>query len=482
MQYSSILKALGLIIGILAAFLLIPTVYAFILETNDFRAFLYSVLISGGLAGVLTLIPKSKNPLRYRDSYALVTFGWLSAGLFGCLPYFISGYIPSFTDAFFESISGFTTTGASILTDIESLPPAILLWRSFTQWLGGMGIIVFALAIIPYLNIGGMGIFQAEVPGPTAEKLTPRIQDTAKVLWIVYLIFTAVLIFLLWLGGMSFFDAVNHSFTSMSTGGFSTKNASIAGFNSPVIEWIITLFMIIAGINFALHYRFMFNGFKLKVYGQDSELGFYFIVILVSVLAVGTIILVKQGGDLLTVFRHTCFTIASILTTTGYGTADYELWPVFGQFLLLFLMIMGGCAGSTAGGVKSVRFMLVIKYMYSEMLKLIHPNLIKTVKIGDTVIDRSVLASILSFIFVYTAVLILSILLVSIETNDMVTALGSVVASLGNIGPGFGDVGPTDNYAGLGFFTKWILSLDMVMGRLEIMTILILFLPQTWKR
>lgn len=340
----------------------------------------------------------------------------------------------------------------------------------------------FALAIIPYLNIGGMGIFQAEVPGPTAEKLTPRIQDTAKVLWIVYLIFTAVLIFLLWLGGMSFFDAVNHSFTSMSTGGFSTKNASIAGFNSPVIEWIITLFMIIAGINFALHYRFMFNGFKLKTYGRDSELGFYFIVILISVLTIGTVILVTQGGDLLTVLRHTCFTIASILTTTGYGTADYELWPVFGQFVLLFLMIMGGCAGSTAGGVKSVRFMLVIKYMYSEMQKLIHPNLIKTVKIGDTVIDRSVLASILSFIFVYSAVLIFSILLVSIETNDMVTALGSVVASLGNIGPGFGDVGPTDNYAGLGSFTKWILSLDMVMGRLEIMTILILFLPQTWKR
>ena len=482
MQFGSILKALGLIIGVLAVFLLIPATYSFFSGTNDFSAFLISIGISAIVALLLFLVPKSKSSLKTRDSYALVTFGWLCAGLFGCLPYYMSGYIPSFTDAYFESISGFTTTGASILADIEALPPAILLWRSFTQWLGGMGIIVFALAIIPYLNIGGMGIFQAEVPGPTAEKLTPRIQDTAKVLWIVYLIFTVVLIGLLWFAGMTLFDAVNHSFTTMSTGGFSTNNSSIAGFHSPVIEWILTIFMILAGVNFALHYHVMFRGFNPKIYSQDSELRFYFIVIALALAAICTSVFVRQGGNLLEVLRNASFTIASILTTTGFGTADYELWPVFSQFILMFLMVMGGCAGSTAGGIKAVRFMLVIKYMYVEMLKLIHPNLIRTVKMKDAVVDRGVLANILSFIFVYTAVMIFSILLVSIDTNDMVTALGSVVASLSNIGPGFGTVGPTDNYAHLGDFTKWVLSLDMVMGRLEILTILILFLPQTWKR
>lgn len=482
MQFASILKALGFIIGTLSVFLLIPTVIAFALNTDDFYPFLLSVALSALVALLLYFIPKSKSPLRYKDSYALVTFGWLSAGLFGCLPYFLSGYIPSFTNAFFESISGFTTTGASILTNIEGLPPALLFWRSLTQWLGGMGIIVFALAIIPYLNIGGMGIFQAEVPGPTAEKLTPRIQDTAKILWLVYLIITLVLIVLLWVSGMSFFDAINHSLTTMSTGGFSTKNQSIASFGSPLIEWIITVFMIIAGMNFALHYRFMFNGFKLGVYKKDSELIFYLLFILVAIFSISSVIIVQQGGDLTVILRDASFTVASIVTTTGFGTADYELWPVYGQLVLLSLMVMGGCAGSTSGGIKSVRLLLVIKYMYTEMLKLIHPNLIQSVKIQGAVVDRNVLASILSLIFVYVAVMMFSILAVSIETNDMVSSIGSVVACLSNIGPGFGEVGPTDNYAHLGNFTKWVLSLDMVMGRLEIMTVLILFLPKTWKK
>ena len=482
MQYATILKVLGLIIGVLAAFLLVPTTYAFILGSGDFIAFLYSFLISAAAAICLAIIPKSKQSLRYRDSYVLVTFGWLSAGLFGSLPYFISNAIPAFSNSYFESISGFTTTGASILIDIEALPPAILLWRSITQWLGGMGIIVFALAIIPYLNIGGMGVFQAEVPGPTAEKLTPRIRDTAKVLYTVYLILTVLLILLLWLGGMTFIEAVNHSFTTMSTGGFSTNNKSIAGFNSPVIEWTLTVFMIIAGINFALHYRFMFKGFNLKTYLRDSELSFYLSLIFTSILSITAVILWQQNTDIEKTVRDVCFTVASILTTTGFGTADYELWPVYGHFVLLFLMITGGCAGSTAGGIKSIRFMLVLKYTYVEMLKLLHPNLIRSVKMRDTVIDRDILASVLSFIFAYAAVLFLSLLLVSIETNDTVTALGSVIACLSNIGPGLGTVGPTDNYAHLGQFTKWVLSLDMVMGRLEILTVLILFLPKTWKR
>ncbi len=482
MQYASILKMLGLITGVLAIFLLIPTVYAYIQGTSDFHGFLYALIIAAIAGFSLAMIPKSKHSLKYRDSYALVTFGWLGAGFFGCLPYYLSNSIPAFTDAYFESISGFTTTGASILTNIEGLHSATLLWRSLTQWLGGMGIIVFALAIIPYLNIGGMGIFQAEVPGPTAEKLTPRIQDTAKVLWIVYLIFTVVLILLLMLGGMTLFDAVCHSFTTMSTGGFSTKNNSVAGFNSPYIEWVLIIFMIIAGINFALHYRFLFKGFKARTYYQDSELNFYFLVILFCVVTVSASIFILQGGNISKTIRDVFFSVSSIITTTGFGTADYELWPIFGQFILMFIMIMGGCAGSTAGGIKSVRLMLVLKYMHAEILKLLHPNLIRTVKMRNAVIDRNVLSNILGFIFIFTAVMAVSILLVSFEVGDMTTAIGSVIASLSNIGPGFGTVGPTENYAHLGSFTKWVLSLDMVMGRLEILTILILFLPGTWRK
>ncbi len=482
MLYASIFKVLGLIIASLAVFLMIPTLYSFILETNDFWGFLTAAILSAVVGIALALIPKSKHPLRYRDSYAIVSFGWLSAGVFGCLPFLISGSIPSFTDAFFESISGFTTTGASIVTDIEGLNPAILLWRSMTQWIGGMGIIVFAMAIIPYLNIGGMGIFQAEVPGPTAEKLTPRIQDTAKALILVYCLMTVAATVSLWLGGMTLFEAINHALTAMSTGGFSTSNNSVAGFNSPLIEWILIVFMLIAGINFSLHYRFLFKGFKIKTYSQDPELAFYLLVILLSVLSIFGVVLYQQGGAAGRAFRDASFTIASILTTTGYGTADYELWPIYSQFVLLFVMIMGGCAGSTAGGVKSIRLLLALKYIYTEALKLLHPNLIRTVKLRSSVVERNVLASILGFILIHAFVMVFSILLVSLEIDDMLTALSSVVASFNNIGPGFGTVGPTENFAHFGQFTKWVLSLDMVMGRLEIMTVLVLFLPQTWKK
>lgn len=479
MQYRSILKALGVVVLIIALGLVVPTAYAGIAASDDFLAFLYSTGLSAAVGAGLLLLPKTGKPLKNQDGFALVSFGWLAAGLFGSLPYLLSGAVPSFTDAYFESISGFTTTGASVFTVIEDKTAALLLWRSMTQWFGGMGIIVLTIAIIPYLDIGGMSIFQAEVPGPTAEKLTPRIQDTAKVLWLVYLLFTVVLTLLLWVSGLSLFDAVNHAFTTMSTGGFSTQNSSVAGFGNPLVEWIITLFMLLAGINFALHYRWMFQGFHRRIYLSDSELHFYLLVTLLAVGSITLAILVIQGGAFEPVLRGAAFTVASIITTTGFGTVDYELWPVFGQLLLLLLMVMGGCAGSTAGGAKAVRIMLVLKYMYVEMLKLLHPNLVRDVKMQEKVVDRSVLSSILGFLFIYITVMVFSILLVSFQT-DFTTAIGSVVACLSNIGPGIGSVGPTENYAHLGDFTKWVLSLNMVLGRLEILTLLILFLPQSW--
>lgn len=482
MQFGSIFKALGVVILMLGGGVAIPTLYAVIIKSSDWTSFVLSLVVCVLSGSALALFPRSKGSLKIRDGYVLVAFGWLSAGLFGALPYYFSSVAPTFADAYFESISGFTTTGSSVFTEIEALSSPILLWRSMTQWFGGMGIIVLTIAIIPYLDIGGMSLFQAEVPGPTAEKLTPRIQDTAKVLWIVYFIFTALLTLLLMFGGMSFFDAINHSFTAMSTGGFSTKNASIASFNSPAIEWILVVFMVIAGINFALHYRFLFKGFRHKTYSTDPEFVFYIGVTLAAVASIAAVIILQQGGIVEKVIRDASFTVVSILTTTGYGTADYLLWPIYCQFVLLFLMFMGGCAGSTSGGIKAMRFMLVIKYIYTELLKVLHPNLIRTVKLNNTTVERSILSSILGFIFIYISVMSVSILLVSIEIDDMMTAIGSVVASLSNIGPGFGSVGPTSNYAHLGQFTKWVLSLDMAMGRLEILTILILFFPQTWKK
>jgi len=482
MQFASIFKALGVIVIILAFALIFPTSYAFFQHSDDFLPFLYSLLLCFGIGGFLTLLPKSKHPLRNRDGFVLVSFGWICAGLAGSLPYFISGAVPSFTDAFFESISGFTTTGSSIFSNIEALSDPLLLWRSMTQWFGGMGIIVLSLAILPYLDIGGMSIFQAEVPGPTAERLTPRIQDTAKILWVIYLIFTLILLLILWVSGMSLFEAINHAFTTMSTGGFSTKNTSIAGFSSPLIEWILIVFMVIAGVNFALHYRFLFKGFKIKVFSKDSELIFYLSLLFFAVLAISIVNSIYFHGFTPTILRDVAFSVVSIVTTTGYGTADYLLWPAFAQLALLLLMMIGGCAGSTSGGIKAVRIMLVLKFMYVETLKLIHPTLIRTVKVQESTVERNVLASILGFIFIYICVLIVSVLLISIETNDFMTAIGSVVSSLSNIGPGFGTVGPASNYAHLGDFSKWILSLNMIMGRLEILTVLVLFFPQTWRK
>ncbi|OGH00944.1 MAG: hypothetical protein A2600_03590 [Candidatus Lambdaproteobacteria bacterium RIFOXYD1_FULL_56_27] len=480
MYFRSILRALGVILLILGLTLLVPALYAWAIHSPDLEAFLRSAVYTIGTGGLLLLIPKSQYSLRTRDGFALVSFGWLAAGVVGGLPYLLADVVPSFTDAFFESVSGFTTTGASIFTVIEDKPLPVLLWRSMTQWFGGMGIIVLALAIVPYMDIGGMSIFQAEVPGPTADKLTPKVEDTAKVLWIVYVIMTLALMVSLWAAGMTVFDAINHAFTTMATGGFSTKNASILFYRSPLIEWIVILFMALAGMNFALHYHFLFGRFKPKTYLKDSEAMFYLAMILFSVASITGLILWKEDRIFSETFRAVTFTVTSIITTTGYATDDYELWPIFSHLMLLLLMVMGGCAGSTAGGVKSVRIMLVLKYVYVEMVKLLHPNLVRDVKMHDTVVERSVLSSILSFLFLYLTVLVVSILLVSFEAPDILTAISSVVTSLGNVGPGLGTVGPTENFAHLGDFTKWVLSINMVLGRLEILTLLVLFLPQTW--
>ncbi|MDH4026883.1 MAG: TrkH family potassium uptake protein, partial [Desulfuromonadales bacterium] len=411
---------------------------------------------------------------------AIVTFGWTFFALFGALPFVFSGAIPSYLNAFFETMSGFTTTGSTILTDIEAMPPSLLLWRSLTQWLGGMGIIVLSLAILPMLGVGGMQLFKAEVPGPTTDRLKPRIQDTAKLLWGVYVLLTCIETLLLMAGGMSFFDGLNHAFTTMATGGFSTRNASVAAYNSVYIDWIITIFMFLAGVNFSLHYLALRG--KIGDFIRNEEFLFYS-----SLVIVGTalITMLNMGGTypgFLDNLRYSAFQVVSIITTTGFGTADYELWPVLCQYLLVFFMFIGGCAGSTGGGMKVARILLLFKHAQVQVYRLIHPRAVRLVKLGDRPVDKDVMQSILGFFALYLGVFVAASFIMAATGMDLNSAGGSVIATLSNIGPGLGSVGPVDNFAHVPAIGKLVLAFCMLLGRLELFTVLVLVFPSFWRK
>ncbi|MCD6580359.1 MAG: TrkH family potassium uptake protein, partial [Desulfuromusa sp.] len=424
---------------------------------------------------------KSPQELTVREGFAVVTFGWTIFAVFGALPYLISGAIVSPLDAIFETMSGFTTTGSTILTEIEALPQSLLFWRSLTQWLGGMGIIVLSLAILPMLGVGGMQLFKAEVPGPTADRLKPRIQDTAKMLWGVYFLLTVVETLLLMVGGMSFFDALCHSFTTLATGGFSTQNSSIAAYNNSYIDGVITLFMILAGINFALHFQVLRG--KAKEFFHSEELRVYLGIILVATVI---IMIFNWSGGIYRPFgenlRYSIFQVSSIMTTTGFATADYELWLVLPQYILVLLMFIGGCAGSTGGGMKVARILLLFKHAQVQVFRLIHPRAIRLVKLGNHPVDKDVLQSILGFFALFIGVFVVGSLLVAASGMDLVSAGGAVVACLSNIGPGLGTVGPVDNFAHVPGFGKSVLIVCMLMGRLELFTVLVLFFPSFWHK
>ena len=418
--------------------------------------------------------------LRTKEGFAIVTLGWFFFSIFGSLPFLISGYIPSFTNAFFETMSGFTTTGASILTDIEALPHGILFWRSLTHWIGGMGIIVLSIAILPFLGIGGMQLFKAEVPGPVADKLTPRITETAKILWGVYVLFSAVETGLLMLGGMNLFEALCHTFGTMATGGYSTKNASIGAYHSTYIDFVIIIFMIIAGTNFSIHYRFLKGDFKS--YFKNQEFLVFIVIIGLATSLIGIDTFLNHYHSIGKTLQKTLFQVVSILTTTGYGTADYEQWASSSQIILFLMMFIGGCAGSTGGGMKVVRVFVLMKFVFSEIVRLIHPHAVVSVRFGNKVIPREVLTNVMGFFILFVFLFTIGVIVMSAIGLDMVTAFGSVAATLGNIGPGLGGVGPTDNYADIPAIGKWILSFFMLAGRLEIFTVIILFSPSFWKK
>lgn len=415
-----------------------------------------------------------------REGFAVVTFGWLTFAVFGALPYLLSGAISSPLDALFETMSGFTTTGSTILADIESLPRSILFWRSLTHWLGGMGIIVLSLAILPMLGVGGMQLFQAEVPGPTADRLKPRIQDTAKLLWGVYVIFTVLETLLLMAGNMSFYDAICHSFATLATGGFSTRNASIAAYDSAYIDWVITLFMFLAGVNFSLHY-YALKG-RIGEYFRNEEFRFY---LLITFSAVAILMWMNQGtvyDSVVDNLRYSAFQTASILTTTGFATADFELWPVLTQYILLFLMFIGGCAGSTGGGMKVARILLLLKHGTVQLYHLIHPRAIRLVKLGNNPVDQDVMQAILGFFALFMGVFVTASFLMAASGMDLISGAAAVIATLGNIGPGLGSIGPVDNFAHVSAFGKSVLIFCMLLGRLELFTVLVLFLPSFWRK
>ncbi len=490
-DFLAVLGILGSFIFFLGFALLTPMVISLIYDEAIWHTYLYSASIAFLLGGTLYWAFKSRREIRIREGFLVVSLTWLFLSLVGALPFVISGILPTYTDAVFETMSGLTTTGATIFNgitsdglqnpEIESLPYSILFWRSMAHWLGGMGIIVLTLAILPVLGIGGMQLFQAESPGPTTDKLTPRVQETAKLLWGVYVAFTAAEFLLLWIHpDMNWFEALNHAFSTMATGGFSTKNASIEAFDSVYIDIIIIIFMYLAGISFAMHFRLLRGDRKTFFYNRETR--FYTVIILLSTIIISFSLWLFNEYSIGNSLRYGAFQVMSIVTTTGFGTDDYELWNSMGAFFLFLLFFTGGCAGSTGGGVKMIRWMIIIRNSFRELKQIVHPRAILPIRIGDKTIDTDIQRTVLSFFVWYLLVFGIGALMMSVLGYDMESAIGASIACLGNIGPAWGDLGPTDSYAHIPYIGKWILILFMMIGRLEIFTVLLLFTPAFWKQ
>ena len=425
-------------------------------------------------------IKPSNKSIYHRDGFAIVAFGWILISFFGALPFFVSGEIPSFVDSLFESISGFTTTGSSILSDVQVLPKGILFWRSFTHWIGGMGVLVLTLAILPSVGAKTYNIMKAESPGPTMDKIVPRIGQTAKILYGIYTGMTVILIILLLIAGMPFYDSMIHAFGTAGTGGFSNMNASVGAYNSVYIEVIITCFMLLFGINFSLYYCLIKGNFK-SIF-RNEELRTYLGVVLVSIILIGLNTygsIFKSGWQAL---RHSSFQVASIITTTGFASNDFNLWPVFSKYILLLLMFIGASASSTGGGIKVVRIVLLFKTVKRELIKIIHPRSVYSVRYGDKAVEEETVSGVLIFFFIYMFIFALAVLIISFDCDDFITSISSVACTIGNIGPGFGLVGATGNFSGFSDLSKLVLSMCMIIGRLEIFPILLLITPSFWKR
>ena len=492
-NFKIIIKILGLLLVFNGGLMLTAVLVSFIMQDGVSSALILSSFSVITLGGIMALSFRNSDTLIHkREGYLIVVLGWLLMSITGMFPYLFSGVIINFSSAFFETLSGYTTTGATILEDIETLPAGVLFWRSMTHWIGGMGIIVLAIAILPFLGIGGMQLFSAESPGPGSDKLHPRITDTAKRLWLIYFIYTVSETILLKFAGMSLFDAVNHSMSTLSTGGFSTKNDSIAYWNDqPVIQYIIMFFMFLAGSNFVLSY-FAFKGKFARIF-MDNEFKMYVSLIFFFTLIVSLILLIDLDlksstlfnsevfGSIESSFRHGIFQVLSIVTTTGFITADFTAWTPFLTLFFFGLMFLGGSAGSTSGGVKVVRHLLMIKSGILEFKRALHPNAIIQTRYNNRIVGEAIVYNIVGFFILYLLSFIIGALVFALIGLDFESAIGVSAATLGNIGPALGDFGPLYNYSKLSDFGLWWASFLMLIGRLELFTVLILFTPFFWR-
>lgn len=478
-HYREIAKLMGALLVLIGG-LMTPAIFFAWVYDEDSLPLLFSmgITILVGL-GLYFSFSKNDRNIRKREGYLIVALSWIFMALFGMLPYLLSSEIPAFHDAFFETLSGLTTTGASILTDIEKMPKSLLLWRSMTQWIGGLGIIVLTVAILPLLGIGGIELFVAESPGPTSDKVHPRISETAKRLWYIYLGLTFFAFLLYWIGGMTFYDAINHGLTTLATGGFSTKNASLAHYDSAFIHYVAILFMYLAGTNFTIIY-FATHGRFRKVLRSD-EFKAYTLVILVISLVLFIPIVQANPGSIEESFRKSLFQVVSLITTTGFVTDDYTQYGQGTTFLFFMLLFLGGSAGSTAGGIKFVRHLTFVKNSWLEFKRLVHPRAMVPLLInGDRVTGR-IITHIMNFLLIYLLTFVIGAAVLSLMGYDLATSLGAVATSLGNVGPAIGQVGPVDNFSFFSPQAKIFLALIMLLGRLELFTILVLFTPFFWR-
>ena len=460
-----------------AALLLLPALVA-LLYQEALLPFLIPILILAVLGLLLGRRPR-QTALYARDGFAVVALAWVGMSAFGALPFVLAGDIPNYIDAFFETVSGFTTTGASILTAVEPLSRGGLFWRSFTHWVGGMGVLVFVMAVLPMTDGHGMHLLRAEMPGPSVGKLVSRMSDTAKILYGIYLVMTLIEIVLLVLGRMPLFDACIHAFGSAGTGGFSNRNLSVGAYDSAYCDVVIGIFMLLFGVNFNLYYFLLIRRFR--DFFRSEELRAYLLIVGAAVLAIAADIL-HIYGSLLESLRYSFFQVSSIITTTGYATADFNLWPTFSKSILVVLMFIGACAGSTGGGIKVARIVMLAKSAWSDMRKMLHPNAVSTTRFEGKALSDAQVRSVHVFLTVYLLVFTVSFLLLSLEQFDIVTTFTALTACINNIGPGLEMVGPTGNFSQFSWASKLLLSFNMLVGRLEVFPMLLLFAPSIWTR
>lgn len=479
MNYKVIIRIVGTVIKYESLILIIPFLVALLYGDGDANSFLLTIGIVLPIGLILSRIKASKEEIYIKEGFLTVGIAWVVISAVGALPFVISGTIPSFIDAFFESSSGLTTTGASILTEIESLPRGILFWRSFTHWIGGMGFLIFILALIPSMGSNSIHLLKAESPGPNPGKIVPKIKETAKILYIIYLALTIIQAFMLMLAGMSGYDAVIHALGTAGTGGFSNMNSSIAAFNNPAVEWIITIFMLLFGINFALYFQILRGNIKEAF--KDEELKYYLLIYLFASIFITANIFNLSGRNFGLAVRHSTFQVASIITSTGFATTDFNLWPSFSKVIIIMLMLVGAMAGSTGGGIKTVRIIIIFKAIKREIDKIIHPKRVNSVKINGKVVDEYTISGVFLFIGAYIVIALIAIFIISLDNFDIVTTTTSVITTLSNIGPGLEVVGPTGNFSAFSPISKIVLSFCMLAGRLEIYPMIILFSKSIWK-